>query len=147
VQVQLGLGAVQPAPLDAARVALDVPEAAAQPAHRDRVLAPVEVVVEQPGGRPGRAPVVADPPEGGAGTVAGGDRLAGPAQPPGRLGQGLQLARVEAGRVAGGELPVQLQPGAGARDDPWRLRARVALHDRPPSHDPNAGMWTVCPVP
>ena len=64
VQAQLGLGEVQPAALDAARVPLDVPEAAAQPAHRDRRLALVEVLVEQPGGGPGRAPVVPGPPVG-----------------------------------------------------------------------------------
>ena len=57
--------------LQAVRVPLDVPEAAAQPADGDRRLAQVEVLVEQPGGRPGRAPVVAGPPEGGVGPVAG----------------------------------------------------------------------------
>ena len=102
VQVQLGTGELQPAALDAARIPLHVAEAAAQPADRDRVLAPVEVIVEQAGGGPGRTPVVGGPPVGGVGAVAGGDRLAGAAQPPGRLGQGLQLRSVQAGRVAGG---------------------------------------------
>ena len=99
VQAQLGLGEVQPAALDAARVPLDVPEAAAQPAHRDRRLALVEVLVEQPGGGPGRAPVVPGPPVAAWARWAGGDRVAGPAQPPGRLGQRLQRPGVQPGRA------------------------------------------------
>ena len=95
VQAQLGLGEVQPAALDAARVparraggrgAASPPRPPPRPGRSARGTA---------GRRSGRAPVVPGPPVGGVGAVAGGDRVAGPAQPPGRLGQRLQRPGVQ----------------------------------------------------
>jgi hypothetical protein len=111
VQVQLGLGELQPAPLDPAAVLLEVPGPTAQPADRDRALAAVEVLVEQPRRRPSRPPIVPRVPEGGIGPLAGGDRLVGRAQPPGGLGQRLQLQRRQAARVTSAEILIELEPG------------------------------------
>jgi hypothetical protein len=77
MQVQLGFGHPQPSMLGAVRVVLQVPEAAAQPADRDRALTTVEVLVEQPRRGAGRTPVVARVPERGVGPPAGGDGLVG----------------------------------------------------------------------
>ena len=128
MQVELGLGHPQPAGLDAVGVPLEVPEPAAQPADRDRALTTVEVVVEQPRRGPSRPPVVVGIPEPGVGPLAGGDRLVGLAQPPGRLGQRLQVDRRKADRVTAAEILVDVEPGPGSNGLSYPLCARSVLH-------------------
>ncbi|HWD42809.1 MAG TPA: hypothetical protein VHM23_03645, partial [Actinomycetota bacterium] len=104
VQVELGLGHLQPATLDAVGGTLEVPKAAAQPADRDRALTTIEMVMEQPRRGPSRATVVLGVPERGVGPLPSGDRLVGLAQPPRRLGQRLQFDRRQADRVTAAEV-------------------------------------------
>jgi hypothetical protein len=71
--MELGFGHPQPTGLNAVGVALDMSEAATQPADRNRALTTIEVVVEQPGRGPSGSPVVVGVPERGVGPLAGGD--------------------------------------------------------------------------
>jgi len=105
-----------------------VPEAATQPADRDRALTTVEMLVEQPRRGPSRTPVVRGVAERGVGALAGGDRLVAHAQPPGRLGQRLQLDRPKADRVTAAEILVDLEPGPGSHRLLYPLGARSLLH-------------------
>jgi len=128
VQVELGFGHPQPSVLDAVGVLLDVSEAAAQPADRDRALTTVEMVVEQPRRGPSRTPVILGVPERGVCPLASGDRLVGPAQPPGRLGQRIEFDRRKADRVTGAKILVDVEPGPGSHGLSYPLRARSLVH-------------------
>lgn len=132
VQAQLGLGEPQPPPLDGAAVLLEVPEPTAQPADGDRALTTVEVLMEQPRRAPSRPSIVPRRPERDVGPLAGGDRLVGPAQPPGGLRQRLQLHGPEVVRVASGEIRIHLEPGPHPRGLPRLLCAGWLLHGGPP---------------
>jgi len=84
--MEFGLGHPQPSGLDATGIALDMPEAAAKPADRDRALTTVEMLVEQPCRGPSRTAIVPGFAEGSVRLLARGDRFVGVAEPPGGLG-------------------------------------------------------------
>jgi hypothetical protein len=128
---QARLAQRQVAVLDALRLVAEQPLRAHQPAGRQCRVAAQEVLDAQPAGAQGRPRVLPGGHVAGVGPLPGGERLLGPGQPPGGVGQRLQVARFHAGRVEGAQLLVRLGPGLPAGGVPG-----VVCVGDPPGHDP-----------
>jgi hypothetical protein len=119
---------------DALRLVPDQPLGSAQPARPDHAVAAQQVVHGDPDGGHGRPAGPAVVQVAAVGDLEHGRRLLDLAQPPGRVGQGVQVGGGElAGGPGGGEALAGARPVASTVGLPGRLQDLAhPVHGRPP---------------